>query len=120
MKACFYLDLLLQTNQEFTPLFETIKVVKSNIPSSPHTMQVEENLRNSLGNRYTDKLTKKPLSEAIFAGVSSADHISIEKAMYTRFKVWVEFFRKIYNTRKLVTQEERTREEIPLYPQYIK
>lgn len=40
-KSCFYVDLMLQTGQEWTPLFETIKLVKSNIPSSPHTMQVE-------------------------------------------------------------------------------
>lgn len=86
-KACFYVDLMLQTNQDYTSLFETIKVVKSNISSSPHTMQVEENLRSSLGNRYSDKLIKIPLSESVFNGISSADHINIEKAMHTRFKV---------------------------------
>jgi hypothetical protein len=52
LKACFYLDLMMQTNQEFMPLFETIKFVKSNVQSSPLTMQIEENLRSSLGNRY--------------------------------------------------------------------
>jgi hypothetical protein len=34
LKACFYVDLMLQTNQDFTPLFETVKLVKSNVPGS--------------------------------------------------------------------------------------
>jgi hypothetical protein len=87
LKACFYVDLMMQTNQDFMPLFETMKFVKSNIQSSHLTMQIEENLRSSLGDRYNEKITKMPLSDTIFTSAAPADHINIDKAMYTRFKV---------------------------------
>lgn len=86
-KACFYIDLKMQTNQDPNELFELIKFVKSSLTNSILTMQIDENLRYSMGGQYNDKVKKISLSDSIFKGAKPADHINIERALFSRFKV---------------------------------
>lgn len=50
-------------------------------------MQIDENLKFSMGAEYNDKVKKISLTENIYKGAKPAEHINIERAMFTRFKV---------------------------------
>lgn len=65
-KACFYMDLYIQTNKDHKELYEFIKFARSTLKGSNLTMQIDENLRNSLGNQYSEKTQKIALSANIF------------------------------------------------------